>query len=217
MNRSVNVNIGDRFGYLTVIEKDSRPKHHSSWLCLCDCSNIISRTTSDLLNGHLRSCGKCQYRFTSQMESFIGNRFHCLIVKNIIQATKNKYKFLCQCDCGEFTLASRHQLTSGIKKDCGCGLGIKPRALTRAQQLHTNCMIRSNKTHSNTGHKGIHKRKGVLHPYFVRLTCQGIHRNIGSFATLEEAITARKAAEEKYFQPLIEQMDKMEPPQDSTS
>ncbi|SEH35325.1 hypothetical protein SAMN05216583_13034 [Selenomonas sp. KH1T6] len=212
-----SVNIGDRFGSLTVIKKDSRPRHHSSWLCLCDCSNIIFRTTSDLLNGYFRSCGKCHYRFISQMEPLIGKRFHYLSVKNIIQTDKNKYRLLCQCDCGEFTLASISQLVSGCKKDCGCGLGITPRAITKARQLQTNDNIRSNKSHSNTGYKGIHKLKRSLHPYVVQLTCQGLRINIGSFATLEEAIAARQAAEEKYFHPLIIQMDEMTPPGGSKS
>ena len=150
------------------------------------------------------------------MKPLIGKRFHYLTVKNIIQTSKNQYRYLCQCDCGEFTLASRFQLTSDSKKDCGCGLGITPRAISRAQQLQTSGKIRSSKSHSNTGYKGIHKRKRALHPYTVQLTCQGLHMHIGSFATLEEAIAARKAAEEKYYHPLIEQMDKMEPPQDST-
>lgn len=204
-----------RFGYLTVIKRSDDPKHRSIWYCLCDCGNIIKLTTSDLLNGHNRSCGKCRYRFISQMKPLIGKRFHYLTVKNIIQTSKNQYRYLCQCDCGEFTLASRFQLTSDSKKDCGCGLGITPRAISRAQQLQTSGKIRSSKSHSNTGYKGIHKRKRALHPYTVQLTCQGLHMHIGSFATLEEAIAARKAAEEKYYHPLIEQMDNMEPPQDS--
>lgn len=50
---------GQRFGRLTVIEKDSeRDKEgHAKWLCRCDCGNVVSVTKGSLKIGHTRSCG----------------------------------------------------------------------------------------------------------------------------------------------------------------
>lgn len=50
---------GQRFGRLTVIEKDSeRDKEgHAKWLCRCDCGNVVSVTKGSLKFGHTRSCG----------------------------------------------------------------------------------------------------------------------------------------------------------------
>lgn len=150
MNSSIH--IGDRFGHLTVIDKDNRPRHNASWLC--------------------------------------------------------------RCDCGEYTLADTMELTYGYKRSCGCDLRKRPRpkvirhTLSRAQKLKTNDSIRYHKANSNTGIKGIHKRKRLNHnAYEVSITSQGIYHYIGHFPTLEDAINARLAAEEQYFAPLIQQLN----------
>lgn len=51
---------GQRFGRLTVIERDtSRPKSGGVfWLCKCDCGNATSVRSKDLRRGFTKSCGK---------------------------------------------------------------------------------------------------------------------------------------------------------------
>ena len=49
---------GQRFGKLTVIERDdqnNQPRVH--WLCKCDCGNTVSVQGNNLLNSHTQSCG----------------------------------------------------------------------------------------------------------------------------------------------------------------
>lgn len=52
---------GRKFGRLTVIERDLSPQKtnriRTKWLCKCDCGNICSVVSTDLLNGHTNSCG----------------------------------------------------------------------------------------------------------------------------------------------------------------
>lgn len=215
-SRHVNDDLtGRRFGHVTVIARSNDPKDKSVWHCLCDCGNDFLAYASLLLSGKYTTCGKCKYRLLRYKEAIIGKRFHHLVVKKIIETAPNEFMLLCRCDCGEYTLATTSQLTQGYRRSCGCDLKKrirekKPfhRKLTNAQKLKTNDAIRYHKACSNTGVKGIHKRKRLTQaPYEVSLTCQRQYHYIGQFATLEEAIAARLAAEKQYFAPLIRQLD----------
>ena len=47
---------GERFGKLIVVERDKNA-NVSSWMCKCDCGNIISVPTTILRSGRKKSCG----------------------------------------------------------------------------------------------------------------------------------------------------------------
>lgn len=50
--------IGQRFGRLTVIERNgSNKRSQANWLCLCDCGKKITVLGARLRNGHTKSCG----------------------------------------------------------------------------------------------------------------------------------------------------------------
>ena len=51
---------GKTFNKLTVIEKIHRDKKHLVWRCKCECGNESFVTSTDLIIGHTKSCGKCQ-------------------------------------------------------------------------------------------------------------------------------------------------------------
>lgn len=212
--------IGRRFGHVTVIACSNNPRDKSVWQCRCDCGNEFTAYASVLLSGKYTSCGKCKYHLIKVKETMIGKRYHHLTVEDIVETEPKKFMLLCLCDCGKHTLATTDQLTKGYKRSCGCNLNIlqrvrKPlhRDLTAAQKLKTNDAIRYHKAHSNTGFKGVHKRERLkTTPYEATITCQGVHHYLGQFPTLEEAVKARLAAEEKYFGPIIEQLDKIGSP-----
>lgn len=50
-----------KFGRLTVLHRDQNPtnnkKKYVKWVCQCECGNIVSVVSSDLVNGHTKSCG----------------------------------------------------------------------------------------------------------------------------------------------------------------
>ena len=67
-----NVNIknllGQRFGYLTVIEiTNKRRDNHVIWKCKCDCGKIVEVCRKELLNGHTRSCGCLKSSYGEQL------------------------------------------------------------------------------------------------------------------------------------------------------
>ena len=58
--------IGQRFGMLTVVEKKSSKKGHSSWLCKCDCGNEKEILGTNLKTGKVVSCGCYHKKILSQ-------------------------------------------------------------------------------------------------------------------------------------------------------
>ena len=57
MGRPLTDLTGQRFGHLTVTERDTSAGRHVKWLCLCDCGKTSSTYTNYLLKGITRSCG----------------------------------------------------------------------------------------------------------------------------------------------------------------
>jgi len=108
--------VGQRFGYLTVVEDAGNHKQgHSQWLCQCDCGNGVVVVGSSLKNGHTKSCG-CLYR-----PNLIGRKFGRLLV--IDNAGHNRWKaaqWLCKCDCGTEKTVLGSNLVNGVTKSCGC-------------------------------------------------------------------------------------------------
>lgn len=50
--------IGQRFGRLTVIRRESNSKNgQSRWLCYCDCGSTTIANSSNLRSGGVKSCG----------------------------------------------------------------------------------------------------------------------------------------------------------------
>lgn len=55
-----------RFGRLTVLRPLPPLNHKTRWLCLCDCGNETTVSTSHLITGHTSSCGCLQSERTRQ-------------------------------------------------------------------------------------------------------------------------------------------------------
>lgn len=59
-NASIKDLKGQKFGRLTVLEKDIIKKSKAGdiyWLCQCECGNIVSINGSNLRSGNTKSCG----------------------------------------------------------------------------------------------------------------------------------------------------------------
>jgi hypothetical protein len=55
--RSFKDCIGQRFGWLVVLERAGSKSGRAMWLCLCDCGNKVVVSRNDLARGHTKSCG----------------------------------------------------------------------------------------------------------------------------------------------------------------
>lgn len=106
--------VGNRYGSLTVVEwiKDISIERKSAyWLCQCDCGNTTVARGSDLRFGKIISCG-CK----SGKRDRSGERYGMLTVVEKVSGGK----YLCKCDCGNYTTVLTGHLTSGVTQSCGC-------------------------------------------------------------------------------------------------
>jgi len=54
--------VGKTFGKLTVESlTDKRINTHAVWRCICDCGNVVERSSTDLVHNNANSCG-CGYK-----------------------------------------------------------------------------------------------------------------------------------------------------------
>ena len=81
--------INQKFGYLTVLERDFSKTGKVYWICKCDCGNIISVRGSSLKDGHTRSCG-C---INSKGENKIKDILSSLKIDFIQQKTFDNLKY----------------------------------------------------------------------------------------------------------------------------
>lgn len=108
-----------RFGNLVVLSSDepyTKPSGQkvAMWKCVCDCGNTISVRSEYLRNGNTESCGCVK----EQKRNIVGQRFGRLIA--IEEDVNRKNHVICQCDCGNTTIVSRHNLISEKTRSCGC-------------------------------------------------------------------------------------------------
>jgi len=119
---------GEVFGKLTVTAKiGTITKNNGTkviqWSCLCECKNVTTAYSSDLLNGKKKSCGCSQ--FERPYRDLTGKRFGRLIVIERVddKVSNNGRKraiWRCQCDCGRTCEVYGDGLTSYGAKSCGC-------------------------------------------------------------------------------------------------
>lgn len=124
--------IGQRFGRLVVIERGPNiivksNEQKSTWICKCDCGNIVRVRQRNLLKGITRSCGCLIKDVQSEVHSvdISGRRFGRLVAVERV-GTYNPGSgssgalWLCKCDCGNTKIAKATHLLQGVVKSCGC-------------------------------------------------------------------------------------------------
>ncbi len=115
------IETGFRVGMLTVTgPTEQRKNGYTVWRCRCDCGGERLLDTRALQRGALRDCG-CKTTLPPGAKDLTGRRFGRLVV--LSPTDRRQYGSLvwrCQCDCGNQTEVSVHQLTGGYTKSCGC-------------------------------------------------------------------------------------------------
>lgn len=114
---------GQKFGILTVIERD--PSKHNGrrrfWKCQCECGRVTSVSTTDLRNGHTKSCGYYPCNPTaSPMKDLTGFQFGELTVLEQVKSTSyGQTQWRCKCNCGNEIIALGINLRRGNTTSCG--------------------------------------------------------------------------------------------------
>lgn len=115
---------GQKFGRLTVIERDfnTNTNHKAYWICQCNCGKIISVRGQDLRQGKTLSCG-CYSKEINSIKTtpnMIGQKYGKLTVIERIGSKNNRSLWKCQCDCGKIINVPRDSLIRGNTQSCGC-------------------------------------------------------------------------------------------------
>lgn len=122
----IEINIGDRFGFWTVIGEEE--KDHRGCIVypvMCDCQQYVDEpdrtvhmiSRSNLANGKSLSCG-C-HRKSRQIVP--GDRFGMLVaVKLMPQKKYERSKWLFKCDCGNEKIILENSILTGKTRSCGC-------------------------------------------------------------------------------------------------
>ena len=148
----------------------------------------------------------------------IGDRFGKLTVIGF----NGKYA-VCKCECGNIKSIRKTSLTSKKcpTKSCGCiqkqiahDIGNKTIAENGRKQIERNMTYNTNfqvitqdkpPVNNTSGAKGVSWNKG-RESWDAYINIHGKRIRLGRYAKFEDAVKARKRAEEEYYQPLINEL-----------
>jgi len=139
-----------------------------------------------------------------------GQRFGRLVVTKRVENKGNHRCWECSCDCGNITIVPVGHLRSGNTRSCGCliennGQNIKKIAKDY-NQTNPNLLKSKIQINNKSGVKGVcwckSSGKWVAH---IGFRCKTY--TLGKFDDINDAIAARKAAEGKYYKPVLEEYE----------
>lgn len=151
---------GKRYGRLTVLYRDTNPKHskdgRAMWVCQCDCGNQVVVAGKLLRNGHTQSCGCLMLEKSSQTGKITGPMNGGQLFKDLTGQKFGKLTVLkrgpnlesklatwqCQCDCGSIVTVRGSSLRNGQTTSCGC---IKSKGEENIAKILTIYQINYNK------------------------------------------------------------------------
>ena len=119
-------------------------------------------------------------------------------------------EWICLCDCGNVFVAASINLRRGDTTSCGCvktKLAIQHVTKDLVDGTKLSMIGQSNRSDNTSGHRGVSWSK-ERQKWYAYITYQKKMHSIGFFDRLDDAIAARKVAEEKYFQPVIDKYKK---------
>ncbi|MEN8075755.1 AP2 domain-containing protein [Clostridioides difficile] len=146
------------------------------------------------------------YKFTD----ITGKRFGRLVAIERVGSQHKSPLWKCKCDCGNIIDASLQKLNTGDTKSCGClkkdyyknelANNIKEYQLdgTNVAYLKSNKLSKVNKS----GVRGVSQKKNGK--WLAQITFKRKNYNLGTYENFEDAVKARKEAEEKLFKPVLD-------------
>lgn len=199
-----------KFGRLTVAKRAGNNKsNRTCWLCKCDCGNEIIVEGRSLISGNTQSCGCLRKeKPTNQFKkNLIGKKFGKLTVLKETGKKHECYKYLCKCDCGNIKEVTSHSLISGETQSCGCLIKEAARqngCIDKYSNTRISCLSSKLSKLNKSGFKGVCWSKRSK-KWYANIGFRKKHICLGYFDKKEDAIKARKEAEEKYFRPVIQE------------
>ena len=139
-----------------------------------------------------------------------GSRFGKLVVLNAVSEVKEGYGasvWRCRCDCGKEVNVMYFGLVSGNNKSCGCLKEESQKNLLERMELVDGTCVewlkdRKIRTDNKSGCKGVYKRKSGKYTVSIGFKKKIIY--LGTYESRDEAIEARKKAEELVYDSFLE-------------
>ena len=172
------------------------------WHCRCDCGNETDVRQSNLQNGSVKSCGCLKWKDIS------GQRFGRLTALERADCPKQAYRWKCICDCGTiiYRTAKSLQRASERGKEAAC-----PKCSKRIRGYVSNTyipkIINSPVQKNNTsGYTGVYydKQDGM---WRAVINFQKKRTDLGRFQRIDDAIKARKDAEDRLFNRFLKELN----------
>lgn len=151
-------------------------------------------------------------RLSQKKKDLTGQKFGRLIAIKSKNVNK-RYKWYCECDCGNKIWVSTANLINGHTKSCGCLS--RETASKNSNKYFSNyrknnyiegtsiVRLKSKRSKNNcSGVRGVYF-DNTSQKWIAKLTFRGKTYK-KSFRTKSEAINYRKYLEEKYFKPILE-------------
>lgn len=137
-----------------------------------------------------------------------GQRYGHLTVLAPAENRGGRTAWRCLCDCGRETVVQSGRLRCGHTKSCGCmGPGAVPgaglRGLTYVDGTCVEMLAAKTVRRNNTsGVPGVEWWKSK-HRWRATLCFKGKRHYLGSYGSFEEAVKARRRAEEELVEPFL--------------
>ena len=215
MSQGVKRNlIGTKINMLTIIDSEFRNKK-TYYLCKCECGNEKWIRADSIVSEKQKSCGCLSKKTQFKHKDLTGSRFGRLTVVEKVGKKNNRYYYKCKCECGNVKIIEADLLISEKTKSCGCLISeigkeqqkvalerYKEKYLVEATSLaaiNREKTIKSN-TSGVTGVTWDKKRNR----WIAQIVFKGNNYHLGRYEHFEDAVKARKEAEEKFFKPILE-------------
>ena len=196
---------GKHFGDLTVIGKSEKATANRGvwWKCQCSCGNACEILGTLLVMGRKTHCG-CKTVKKQPISDITGQKFGRLtaLYPTDGRTAKGSVLWHCRCSCGNEVDVSYNDLLYTNVKSCGCQKKEHDKALcgflnhidgTSLEMLGSTKLP----TNNTTGYRGVYFIKGK---YVAKIVFQKRAYYLGTYANIEDAVQARKEAEEAIFQ-----------------
>lgn len=213
---------GQRFGRLTVLSRaddyvSPAGKRTVRWLCRCDCGKEVIMLRNTLTQAQSCGCIRAE-KSTASMRDLTGQRFGrwTVLEKAPLNGPRSnglKTGWRCKCDCGTERVIAAKNLLNGESLSCGClrteaaVARVKDGVLQQYGGTTVSKLRQRGPTAGNkTGVRGVYWSNSEQ-CYVAKIGIRGKSITIGRFASLEKAAEARRSAEKKYFDPVVEAYD----------
>lgn len=139
-----------------------------------------------------------------------GQRYGKLTVLAPAENVGGRTAWRCRCDCGREAVVKTVHLRSGHTKSCGCQNGPDgPRSALGLTYIDGTCAemvaARTVRRNNTSGVPGVDWWSSKQR-WRAMICFKGRRHYLGSYARFEDAVKARKRAEEEYFEPFLREL-----------